>query len=38
MGGWRIQVWELVIGGWMEDTSVGACDWWVDGGYMSGSV
>ena len=34
MGGWRIQVWERVFGGWMEDTCVRECDWWVDGGYM----
>ena len=31
-------MWERVFGGWMEDTRVGACDWWVDGGYMCESV
>ena len=38
MGGWRIHVWERVIGGWTGDTCVRACDWWVDGGYMCESV
>ena len=38
MGGRGIHVWERVIGGWMEDTSVGACDRWVDGGYKCGSL
>ena len=38
MGGWRIHVWERVIGGWVGDTCVRACDWWVDGGYMCESV
>ena len=27
-------MWERVFGGWMEDTCVRECDWWVDGGYM----
>ena len=38
MGGRGIHVWERVNGGWMEDTSVGVCDWWVGGGYMCESV
>ena len=38
MGGRGIQMWERVIGGWVGDTCVRACDWWVDGGYMCGSV
>ena len=38
MGGRGIQVWERVIGGWTGDTGVRACDWWVGGGYMCGSV
>ena len=31
-------MWKRVIGGWKGDTCVGACDWWVDRGYMCGSV
>ena len=31
MGGRGIQMWERVIGGWVGDTCVRACDWWVDG-------
>ena len=38
MGGQGIHVWERVIGGWMEDTCVRACDWWVNGGYMCESM